>query len=124
MSIVALFKSGFFPDVVSFKYPVLSVIALVMLLGCGFLQWKLCTDPKKADHRFRQYYLAFALIIAVIVVDMAEIFFKGTNDRIVRDVFGCAVVGIVGMAVAAGVWYLQVKKGGSAKEDSGSETDN
>ena len=35
MSIVALFKSGFFPDVVSFKYPVLSVIALVMLLVCG-----------------------------------------------------------------------------------------
>ena len=53
------------------------------------------------------------LIIAVIIVDMAEIFFKGTNDRIVRDVFGCAVVGIVGMAVAAGVWYLQVKKGKS-----------
>ena len=113
MSIVALFKSGFFPDVVTFKYPVLSVIALVVLVGCGLLQWKLCTDPKKADHRFRQYYLAFGLIAAVIVIDMVEIFFKGNNEQIVRDVFGCVVLGIVGMAVAAGVWYLKVKKGTS-----------
>jgi hypothetical protein len=108
-----LFKSGFFPDVVTFKYPVLSVIALVALVGCGLLQWKLCIDPKKADHRFRQYYLAFALIAAVIVIDMVEIFFKGSNEQIVRDVFGCVVLGIVGMAVAAGVWYLQAKKGKS-----------
>ena len=49
MSIVALFKSGFFPDVVSFKYPVLSVIALVMLLGCGFLLRHQLTPPFLTD---------------------------------------------------------------------------
>ena len=68
---------------------------------------------EKADHRFRQYYLAFGLIAAVIVIDMVEIFFKGSNEQIVRDVFGCVVMGIVGMAVSAGVWYLQAKKGKS-----------
>ena len=118
MSIVALLKSGFFPDLVTFKYPVLSVIALVVLVGCGLLQWKLCTDPKKADHRFRQYYLAFALIIAVIIIDMAEIFFKGSNEQIVRDVFGCVVLGIIGMAVSAGIWYLWKRQSSTEKNNT------
>jgi len=117
MSIISLFKSSFFSDAVSFRYPLLSIIALVMLLGCGLLQWKLNTSPKKISGKFFQYYLAFALIAGVIIVDLAELFFKGTDTTVIRDIFGCLVLGIIGMAVSAGIWYLKFKNGGSNDQE-------
>ena len=122
MSIISLFKSGFFPDVISFRQPVLSVVALVFLVGCGLIQWRLCNDPAKEEHRFRQYYPAFALIAGIIIVDIAELFFKGTDTQFIRNAFGCLVLGIIGMAVSAGVWYLGMKKSRSGN-GSGSGQD-
>ncbi len=114
MSIIDLFKGSFFTDALTFKRPILSIVALICLVGCGFLQWKLCNTPKEG--KLRQYYLAIAFIAVVVIVDFLQLFFKGTDPVIIRDIFGCAVFGLIGLAISAGVWYFGGKRGSKGSE--------
>ena len=104
MSIVALLKSGFFPDVVTFKYPVLSVIALVVLVGCGIGGIVRAVEAKKAGVSKWGILLALAILTVVlgavilsdpfsaletaIMVIGAGLIYEGATDLITAIVAG------------------------------------
>ena len=110
MGLIDLLKGSFFPDLLSFKNPLLSIIGIVCLLGCAVLQWKLCNKPEQG--RLTKYYLAIAFIAVVVIVDFLQLFFKGQDPQFIRDIFGCAVLGLIGFAAAAGIWYIKRKNSG------------
>ena len=90
------------------------LLALLMII------WKIAASVSFL-HLFSYLELAlnFALIVFMIVIDMVQLFFKGSDgaQAVIRNVFGLVVCGIVGMAASAGVWYLKYKKGKGTGEN-------
>ena len=90
MSIIDLFKSGFFGEIFTFRTPLLSIAAIACAVLCAFVQWRLLVIPGKKEGSLRPYGLAGAAIAAMVLVDFAKLFFNN-DTSVTRAVFGVVV---------------------------------